>query len=606
MTDERRRAITSTPRLNHDEVANRTFSSSFRGFAEAEVKAYLRRVADELADARRRESELEAALAQAEEAARTPRKLNDEELLDALGEETSRLLHTARDAARDIRTKAEENAARLLAAAQEDAQRIRDEAEALLGSRRAEAEAAATAIEQAATEAASQLRSDAERDAAAARASATGDAEQLRAEAQTEADATVERARAKGRELVDTARELRERVLADLAHKRTLLTEQIAELRAGRDRLLDAYRVVKRSFLDATDALAQVEGRAAQHRPEAVDPSVVAAALAGEGDIVADNTAADLAEAVEVGDATDDAGRAPDHEDDGGAARALPDAGDLFERIRAQRTQEPGRAVPTEPASTDEPATRNEPATTDATATGTQVAVDLTDPAGAGPPAGSVRDEDAPSARAARAVSALLPGALKRAKRIAQDDQNALLDALRRHKGRPAASALLPDVASQTDAWAEALGGVIADAYDAGRLSLGGDATDAPSDLAGGLVGALLEPVRVRWTAAIDDADDTADAIEHINARAREFRSQQLEAAVADALAGAYARGAFDAAVDGATLQWVLAASGCGADCADNALEPTVKGQPFPTGHLHPPAYAGCRCSLTVAVVAVG
>ena len=28
---------------------------------------------------------------------------------------------------------------------------------------------------------------------------------------------------------------------------------------------------------------------------------------------------------------------------------------------------------------------------------------------------------------------------------------------------------------------------------------------------------------------------------------------------------------------------------------------PTVKGEAYPTGQLHPPAHAGCRCLLVVA-----
>ncbi len=66
-----------------------------------------------------------------------------------------------------------------------------------------------------------------------------------------------------GRELVNEARSVRERILADLGRRRMLLQAQIDELRAGRDRLLDAYRVVKRTLGDATDALVQVEARAA-------------------------------------------------------------------------------------------------------------------------------------------------------------------------------------------------------------------------------------------------------------------------------------------------------------------------------------------------------
>jgi len=58
----------------------------------------------------------------------------------------------------------------------------------------------------------------------------------------------------------------------------------------------------------------------------------------------------------------------------------------------------------------------------------------------------------------------------------------------------------------------------------------------------------------------------------------------------------AYARGAYDATPSGSTLRWVPAEVGRCPDADDNALEPTVKVQSFPTGQPYPPAHPGCRC----------
>ena len=63
--------------------------------------------------------------------------------------------------------------------------------------------------------------------------------------------------------MLEEAKSTRERVLGDLFRRRGLLQAQVDELRGGRDNLLDAYRVVKRTFLEATGELAQVEVRAA-------------------------------------------------------------------------------------------------------------------------------------------------------------------------------------------------------------------------------------------------------------------------------------------------------------------------------------------------------
>ena len=91
-SDRRQRVISSTPRLSTDEVASRSFAKGVRGFSETEVRAFLKRVSEELALARGREQELESAIDALEEQVRAPRPLSEQELLDALGEETARLV----------------------------------------------------------------------------------------------------------------------------------------------------------------------------------------------------------------------------------------------------------------------------------------------------------------------------------------------------------------------------------------------------------------------------------------------------------------------------------------------------------------------------------
>src|SRR5260221_10356029 len=140
-SDRRQRVISSTPRLSPDEVANRTFAKGVRGFSETEVRAFLRRVSEELVLARGHEHELEGAIDALEDQVRTPRPLSEQELLDALGEETARLLRSAREASDDIRKKAEERAARLVDDATSAGERTRAEAAELLATRTAEAEA---------------------------------------------------------------------------------------------------------------------------------------------------------------------------------------------------------------------------------------------------------------------------------------------------------------------------------------------------------------------------------------------------------------------------------------------------------------------------------
>ena len=96
-------------------------------------------------------------------------------------------------------------------------------------------------------------------------AKALADAEELRRSAQQEAAAVGEEAAQKGQESIEAAEVVREKILTDLTRRRKLATVQIEQLRAGRERLLDAYLVVRRTLDEVTDELqrADAEARAA-------------------------------------------------------------------------------------------------------------------------------------------------------------------------------------------------------------------------------------------------------------------------------------------------------------------------------------------------------
>ena len=193
----------------------------------------------------------------------------------------------------------------------------------------------------------------------------------------------------------------------------------------------------------------------------------------------------------------------------------------------------------------------------------------------------------------------LLVTVAKRAKRTAQDDQNALLDAVRRHKGRP-----------DRRAGARARGGSV---HGLGGRRAGRDrrgvrrgvaspsaATRCAADdaLVNEAAHAIVLPLRERIASAIDTGEegDTGGLVERIGARFREWKNQSLEEALEDVLVLSWSRGVYDASPDGAVLRWIPLIEGRCADCDDNGLEPTIKGSPFPTGQLHPPAHLGCRC----------
>jgi len=614
---ERRRLISSTPHLSPDELVQRTFTTSFRGYTEAEVRAFLKRVSEELIVTRDREAELLDAIDSLEEQLRAPRPLNEPEMLDALGAETTRLLRSAREAADEIRTKGEERAAHLLEEARAVAERIGSEAEEFSRSRT-----------DAAVASAAEMIAEADTRAAEIRSSMEAYSEEQRARAEREAEELVESARHQGREMLDEAKATRERVLADLLRRRTLLQAQIEELRSGRDNLLDAYRVVKRTFLEATNALAQVEARAAADRAAgtkavdtdlaeaAIDADAVEASAIEAGAIEAVETEPGIAAATAAADAGAGGASAAGPGDPDATDPSLADVDSLFARIRAGHAEATIESPPSEasegaaeagdaaPAPTDQAA--EVPAPAKPTAAGGETVA--TNGAGAATETAEFTASLITTPSALDAWRSLRSGVLdpllvtlaKRAKRAAQDNQNSLLDAVRRHKGRPTAAQVLTPEPEVLAAWAAVMREATDEAYGAGRVAAGGETARADDALALDAAATIVLPVRERIAAAIDAGEegDTGGLVERIGARFREWKNQSLEEALYDALTVAWAHGVYDASPDGTVLRWVPVTEGRCADCDDNSLEPTVKGSAFPTGQSYPPAHPGCRCML--------
>jgi DivIVA domain-containing protein len=228
MSDERRLVITTDPSLTADDVGRRTFGTAFRGWDPNEVKAYLARVAKELSSAHDRVRSLERDMRDMTSRAAHP-ELDEATITSALGEEAARILRTAREAAADIKGRAEENAERTLRQGHDEAKRIRGEAEALLADRFKEADEAA---------------------------------ETLRQAAEADGQRIIEDAKAHSREMLHEAQALRAKVLGDLGRRRKLAQVQVAQLRAGRERLLDAYRTVRRTLDEVSDELQRADAEA--------------------------------------------------------------------------------------------------------------------------------------------------------------------------------------------------------------------------------------------------------------------------------------------------------------------------------------------------------
>ena len=179
-------------------VGAASFPMARRGYDQGEVRDFLRMVAAELARLQERERFLESEMrAMQTRGLSAPGRLDEETVTTLLGEEAARVLTTARDAASQIRERAEESATRLVKDAAEDAARIRE--------------------------------------------AATLEAQRIRDDSATDANAEIELAKQQGRDMVNEAREYREKVLSELSRRRDAARAQIEQLLHGRDRLMSAF-----------------------------------------------------------------------------------------------------------------------------------------------------------------------------------------------------------------------------------------------------------------------------------------------------------------------------------------------------------------------------
>ncbi len=288
------RLVTSDTSLSADLIAQRGFSSSRRGFDPDEVRSFLGTVAQEFRAMRHRQAALEERLREAEYRAAHP-VWDENAVLSAVGEETASILRSAHAAAADIKARAEDNAARILNAAHEQAAATRGEAEGVLKQRTDEAEAAAARV----------------------RELATAEAERTRDAARQQAEAVRTEVEAERTALVEAAHSARERILSDLSRRRNVAAVQIEQLRAGRERLLDAYRVVRETLDEVTDELQRADAEA---RAAAMAAGRQAGSGLGEGGQTAEGPEGLAPEAARAAEAT---GGQPAQE---GADRAVAEA----------------------------------------------------------------------------------------------------------------------------------------------------------------------------------------------------------------------------------------------------------------------------------------
>ena len=707
------------------DIARRTFDVARRGYEQQEVRGFLHEVSALVERLVRESNDLRERAERAESRLGMVAQPDEAMLLEVLGEETTRVLTSARAAAAEIRSKAEASAERIIAEATSEAAELRGgavrEADALMAETKSESdsilEAARTELER--------RSADAEAAAAAILAEGEAQAQAMRDEVQSavdraheEAESILDGARQQGREMVAEAQAVRERVLRDLAVRRKKARQQVEKLNAGRERLLKAYDVVRHTVDEATDELrvaltdARVAADAAARRVEdeaeptieQLDAEVAAAGLAdlpisatgplpeepvadhedeGSGplsgevpaveteaasvaadpaadegprsiqlddrrgrrgrkkkgfeglppaeltvveppatdegvrilaepadeaagepaaepaaDETAEPAAADASEVPES-DATAEGGEADEPTEAPSDAERPSGADDVFAKLRAGEPEDGADA--TEPA--EEPAGEPRPAEVEETAEDVEADDEGEDGRGGAEDDGAEDHPDAaPFAARRDAVEPVEKELGRRLKRALADEQNEVLDLLRRAKPK-GVDDLLPGPDEHAARWAEVVAPALADAAGAGATWAGGKAssTDGLADeLARHLTAPLRERIERSFSAADGNLDDVAD---RVRALYREWKGKRLTEATQHFAGAAYAQGVFDAIGSGASVRWVVdPAAGPCPDCDDNVLAGAItKGEDFPTGSPTAPAHPGCHCLVLVA-----
>lgn len=195
-------------------VGSAAFPTGRRGFDQAEVRDFLKMVAAEMARLQERERFLESEMrAMQTRGLSAPGRLDEETVTTLLGEEAARVLTAARDASTQIRDRAEESATRLVKDAAEDAVRIRE--------------------------------------------SAVLEAARIRDDSGADAESEIEMAKQQGRDMVNEAREYREKVLSELSRRRDAARSQIEQLLHGRDRLMNAFERARIASEDVIGGLTE-------------------------------------------------------------------------------------------------------------------------------------------------------------------------------------------------------------------------------------------------------------------------------------------------------------------------------------------------------------
>jgi hypothetical protein len=587
----------------------------------------LRGVSAELARLQERERFLESELrAMQTRGLSAPGALDEEMVTALLGEETARVLTSAREAAKQQIARAAETAERLVREASSDAARIRQEAE----------------IES------SRKRNDAVADV----------------------EAEIELAKQQGREMVIEAREYREKVLSELARRRELAREQIEHLIHDRDRLVAAFDRARLAandvvgdlteFDELSEEVARISGLstpvdatapiffdytkepdAIPQSSESVEVEKVVGVIAESIDSITIETV-DAVKVVEVVEAkevivveevieeTPDTTVVAMHETPAGmsehpsseppAQEHIAEVVQLFgkKRKEAEASQvvnevvEPSVVVvePVEVKKESVASTPQKKSVDDLFArlkqTNTAEVARTAKPKVVVP-----KVDQGVFDHCDEVLEPIMVLITRKMKRVLADEENSMLTYLQGKKSIVALEKVLPSADEHLQMYVEALTEDLISAAMAGAQSL---SKSLKADLRKRITRSAvmqvvsrtmdestIRPLREKIQRAVEQSNGDKDEMSNlIRSVYREMKMQRVEQQVSDITRMAYSRGAYLVLDQGTQVCWMVDPNGpsC-ADAEDNSLAgSTDLGSEFPTGHIHPTAHAGCRCLI--------
>lgn len=608
-------------------VGSAQFSVVRRGFEQEEVRDLLRGVSAELARLQERERFLESELRSMQTRGLSAPGAIDEEMVTALlGEETARVLSTAREAAKQQIARAAETAERLVREASSDAARIRQEAE----------------IES------SRQRNDAVADV----------------------EAEIELAKQQGREMVIEAREYREKVLSELARRRELAREQIEHLIHDRDRLVAAFDRARLAandvvgdlteFDELSEEVARISGLNTpvdatapiffDHTkdPDAIPQSSESIEVEKVVGVIAESIDSTTIEIVEITETTEVVEAADEIEVEE-LVEETPDTTVIaMHEAPAGMSEHPSSEPPAQEhiaevvqlfgkKRKDAEVQQVVTEVVEQPVAAVEVVEAKKQPAATTPQKKSVDDlfarlkqtNTAEVARTAKpkvvvpkvdqgvfdhrdtALEPILVLITRKMKRVLADEENSMLTYLQGKKSIVALEKVLPAADEHLQMYVEALAEDVISAAMAGAQSL---SKSLKADLRKRVTRSAvmqvvsrtmdestIRPLREKIQRAVEQSNGDKDEMSNlIRSVYREMKMQRVEQQVSDIARMAYSRGAYLVLDQGTKVCWMVDPNGpsC-ADAEDNSLAgSTDLGSEFPTGHIHPTAHAGCRCLI--------